>query len=47
VLDVAVLGSLVSVSSAFVSGLRAGLVIAGCAFLAGAALVSGHAREPG
>jgi hypothetical protein len=47
VLGVAVLGSLVSVSSAFIGGLRAGLVIAGCAFLAGAALVGGPAREPG
>ena len=47
VLGVAVLGSLVSVSSGFIGGLRAGSVIAGCAFLAGAALVSGLAREPG
>jgi MFS transporter, DHA2 family, methylenomycin A resistance protein len=47
VLGVAALGSLVSVSSAFVGGLRAGLLIDGCAFLAGAALVSGLAREPG
>jgi MFS transporter, DHA2 family, methylenomycin A resistance protein len=47
VLGVAVLGSLVSVSSAFVGGMRIGLVIAACAFLLGAALVSGIAREPG
>jgi hypothetical protein len=43
----AVLGSLVSVSSALIGGMRAGLVIAGSAFLVGAALVSGLAREPG
>ena len=47
VLGVAVLGSLVSVSSAFVGGMRIGLVIAACSFLAGAALVSRLAREPG
>jgi DHA2 family methylenomycin A resistance protein-like MFS transporter len=47
VLGVAVLGSLVSVPAAFVGGMRIGLVIAACAFLAGAALVSGLAREPG
>jgi DHA2 family methylenomycin A resistance protein-like MFS transporter len=47
VLGVAVLGSLVSASAAFVGGLRAGLVVAGCAFLAGAALVSRLSREPG
>jgi DHA2 family methylenomycin A resistance protein-like MFS transporter len=38
VLGVAVLGSLVSVPSGFIGGLRAGLVIAACAFLAGAAV---------
>ena len=52
VLGVAVLGSLVSVSSDFADGMRIGLVIAACAFLVGAALVSrlareGLAREPG
>jgi DHA2 family methylenomycin A resistance protein-like MFS transporter len=47
VLGVAVLGSLVPVSPAFAGGMRIGLVIAACAFLAGAALVSGLAREPG
>jgi MFS transporter, DHA2 family, methylenomycin A resistance protein len=47
VLGVAVLGSLVSVSSAFAGGMRIRLVIAACAFLAGAALVRGLAREPG
>jgi DHA2 family methylenomycin A resistance protein-like MFS transporter len=36
VLGVAVLGSLVSVRVGFIPGLRAGLVIAACAFLAGA-----------
>jgi DHA2 family methylenomycin A resistance protein-like MFS transporter len=41
VLGVAVLGSLVSVPAGFIGGLRAGLVVAGCAFLAGAALVGG------
>jgi MFS transporter, DHA2 family, methylenomycin A resistance protein len=41
VLGVAVLGSLVSVPGTFIGGLRAGLVIAGCAFLAGAALARG------
>lgn len=41
VLGVAVLGSLVSVPAGFIGGLRAGLVVAGCAFLAGAALVRG------
>lgn len=40
VLGVAILGSLVSVPAAFIGGLRAGLVVAGCAFLAGAALVA-------
>jgi MFS transporter, DHA2 family, methylenomycin A resistance protein len=46
VLGVAPLGSLVSVPAGFIGGLRAGLVVAGCAFLAGAALVgSGWARE--
>ena len=46
VLGVAILGSLVSVPAGFIGGLRAGLVVAGCAFLAGAALVgSGWARE--
>jgi MFS transporter, DHA2 family, methylenomycin A resistance protein len=46
VLGVAVLGSLVSVPAAFIGGLRAGLVIAGCAFLAGAALAAAStARE--
>jgi DHA2 family methylenomycin A resistance protein-like MFS transporter len=38
VLGVAILGSLVSVPAGFTGGLRAGLVIAGGAFLAGAAL---------
>jgi MFS transporter, DHA2 family, methylenomycin A resistance protein len=47
VLGVAVLGSLVSVSSGFVGGMRIGLVIAACAFLLGAALVSWLARAPG
>jgi MFS transporter, DHA2 family, methylenomycin A resistance protein len=36
VLGVAVLGSLVSVRASFITGLRAGLVIAACAFLTGA-----------
>lgn len=36
VLGVAVLGSLVSVRASFITGLRAGLVIAACAFFAGA-----------
>lgn len=40
VLGVAVLGSLVSVRATFIGGLRDGLIVAGCAFLAGAALVS-------
>jgi MFS transporter, DHA2 family, methylenomycin A resistance protein len=47
VLGVAVLGSLVSVSSAFAGGMRIGLVIAAGAFLAGAALVSRLGRERG
>jgi DHA2 family methylenomycin A resistance protein-like MFS transporter len=38
VLGVAILGSLVSVRSAFIPGMRAGLVIAAAAFLAGAAV---------
>ena len=38
VLGVAILGSLVSVRSSFIPGLRAGLVIAAAAFLAGAAV---------
>jgi DHA2 family methylenomycin A resistance protein-like MFS transporter len=38
VLGVAVLGSLVSVPSGFIAGLRSGLVIAACAFLAGVAI---------
>ncbi len=41
VLVAARLGSLVSIPAAFIGGLRAGLVVAGCAFLAGAALVGG------
>jgi DHA2 family methylenomycin A resistance protein-like MFS transporter len=46
VLGVAILGSLVSVPAGFIGGLRAGLAVAGCAFLAGAALVgSNWARE--
>ena len=40
VLGVAVLGSLVSVRATFIGGLRDGLIVAGCAFLAGAVLVS-------
>ena len=40
VLGVAVHGSLVSVRATFTGGLRDGLIVAGCAFLAGAALVS-------
>jgi MFS transporter, DHA2 family, methylenomycin A resistance protein len=40
VLGVAILGSLVSVRATFIGGLRDGLAVAGCAFLAGAALVS-------
>jgi hypothetical protein len=40
VLRVAILGSLVSVRATFIGGLRDGLIVAGCAFLAGAALVS-------
>ena len=40
VLGVAVLGSLVSVRATFIGGLRNGLIVAGCAFLAGAAVVS-------
>jgi DHA2 family methylenomycin A resistance protein-like MFS transporter len=44
-LAVAVLGSLMSVRATFIGGLRDGLIVAGCAFLAGAALVSaGPAR---
>lgn len=39
VLGVAILGSLVSVRATFIGGLREGLIVAGCAFLAGAALV--------
>jgi len=42
---VAVLGSLVSVRATFIGGLRAGLIVAGCAFLAGAALVSRSLTE--
>jgi hypothetical protein len=38
VLGVAILGSLVSVRSGFIPGLRAGLVIAAAAFLAGATI---------
>jgi hypothetical protein len=38
VLGVAILGSLVSVRADFIPGLRAGLVIAAAAFLAGAAV---------
>jgi len=46
VLGVAILGSLVSARATFIGGLRAGLIVAGCAFLAGAALVSaGLARR--
>jgi len=45
VLGVAVLGSLVSVRATFIGGLRAGLIVAGCAFLAGAALVSRSLTE--
>jgi len=45
VLGVAVLGSLVSVRATFIGGLRAGLMVAGCAFLAGAALVSRSLTE--
>ena len=37
-LGLAILGSLVSVHSGFIPGLRAGLVIAAAAFLAGAAV---------
>jgi DHA2 family methylenomycin A resistance protein-like MFS transporter len=40
VLGVAILGSLVSIRATFIGGLRDGLIVAGCAFLAGAALVS-------
>jgi len=39
-LGVAVLGSLVSVRATFTGGLHVGLILAGCAFLTGAALVS-------
>ena len=46
VLGVAILGSLVSARATFTGGLRAGLIVAGCAFLAGAALVgAGPARS--
>jgi len=45
VLGAAVLGSLVSVRATFIGGLRAGLIVAGCAFLAGAALVSRSLTE--
>jgi MFS transporter, DHA2 family, methylenomycin A resistance protein len=47
VLGVAALGSLVSAPAAFIGGLRIGLVIAGCAFLAGAGLVAGLFRRRG
>ena len=40
VLGVAILGSLVSARATFIGGLRDGLLVAGCAFVAGAALVS-------
>lgn len=43
VLGVAVLGSLVSAPAAFIGGLRVGLIVAGCAFWAGAALVAAWA----
>jgi len=47
VLGVAVLARWCQLRPHLIGGLRAGLVLAGCAFLAGAALVSGLARESG